>query len=331
MRTNVPAWAAAFILACFIPLILPAYYVNISSQVLIFSIFAVGLNILVGYAGLVSLGHASLFGLAAYAVGLLLGAGLGHFQAILFSLIACLIGVALFAVISLRAQGIGFMMITLALGQLLWGLAYRWVAITGGDNGIRLGSRPSILGFSLDDPAPFFLLTLVMCFLAVLACDVTIKSHFGASLIGTRDQPRRMSALGYQVWLIRFFACLLSGLLAGIAGILFVYYNRFINPEALTLGSSAEVLLMVISGGSGTLLGPVVGAALVIIVKTVVSGYVERWNLLLGVIFVFIMLFMPDGLVPGVTRLARRVLELRKRNLFSVNGQPHGSTYDQRP
>ncbi len=331
MRTNVPAWAAAFILACFIPLILPAYYVNISSQVLIFSIFAVGLNILVGYAGLVSLGHASLFGLAAYAVGLLLGAGLGHFQAILFSLIACLIGVALFAVISLRAQGIGFMMITLALGQLLWGLAYRWVAITGGDNGIRLGLRPSILGFSLDDPAPFFLLTLVMCFLAVLACDVTIKSHFGASLIGTRDQPRRMSALGYQVWLIRFFACLLSGLLAGIAGILFVYYNRFINPEALTLGSSAEVLLMVISGGSGTLLGPVVGAALVIIVKTVVSGYVERWNLLLGVIFVFIMLFMPDGLVPGVTRLARRVLELRKRNLFSVNGQPHGSTYDQRP
>jgi branched-chain amino acid transport system permease protein len=134
---------------------------------------------------------------------------------------------------------------------------------------------------------------------------VFVRSPLGAALMGTRDQPRRMNALGYHVWAIRFWACMLSGLLTSISGILFVYYTQFISPQTLALTSSAEVLLMVISGGAGTLVGPIVGAALVIIIKSVVSGFIERWNMLLGAIFVAIVILMPEGLVPGSARLWR--------------------------
>ncbi len=140
---------------------------------------------------------------------------------------------------------------------------------------------------------------------------VFVRSPFGAALMGTRDQPRRMNALGYHVWAIRFYACLFSGLLTSVSAILFVYYTQFISPQTLALTSSAEVLLMVISGGAGTLLGPIVGAGLVVVVKTVVSGFIERWNFLLGAIFVAIVILMPEGLVPGTARLWR--LAWRKR------------------
>jgi branched-chain amino acid transport system permease protein len=134
---------------------------------------------------------------------------------------------------------------------------------------------------------------------------VFVRSPFGAALRGTRDQPRRMNALGYHVWAIRFWAFMFSGLLTSIAGVLFVYYNQFISPQTTALTASAEALLMVIAGGPATLLGPIVGAALVVVVKNVVSGYIERWNLLLGTIFVAIVILMPEGLVPGTVRLWR--------------------------
>jgi branched-chain amino acid transport system permease protein len=282
-----------------------SYYVNVASQILLYAIFALGLSVLVGYAGLVSLGHAGLFGLACYGVAYLLAAGHGHSIAIVTSLAIAILGTAVFAALSLRTTGIGFIMITLALGEILWGLAYRWISITNGDNGINVASRPSPLGLSLASAGQFYYATLLMFLLAVAAVSMFVHSPLGAALRGTRDQPRRMNALGYHVWMIRFWACLFSGLLTAIAGILYVYYNQFISPQTLALTSSAEVLLMVISGGASTLLGPIVGAALVVIVKNVVSAYIERWNFMLGAIFVAIVLLMPEGLVPGTARLWR--------------------------
>jgi len=281
------------------------YYVNIASQILLYAVFALGLNILVGYAGLVSLGHAGLSGVAAYGVAYLLAAGYGHAVAIAAGLAAGLIVTAGFAALALRASGISFIMITLALGEIIWGLAYRWISITNGDNGISVNARPAPFGLSLDSANGFYDATLIVFLLALAACAVFVRSPFGAALAGTRDQPRRMNALGFHVWMIRFWAFMFSGLLSAIAGILFVYYNQFISPQALALTASAEGLLMVISGGAGTLLGPVVGAALVVIVKNVVSAYISRWNFMLGAIFVAIVVFMPEGLVPGTVRLAR--------------------------
>lgn len=282
-----------------------SYYVNIASQILLWAVLALALNVLVGYAGLVSLGHAGLFAMAGYTAALLIGAGHGHLAADAAALAVTLATTAVFAVLALRATGIGFLMITLAIGQILWGIAYRWASLTNGDNGINVGSRPAPFGLSLAGAGAFYYATLVVFLLAVASMAMLVRSPFGASLAGTRDQPRRMTALGYNVWLIRFLAILFSGLWSGVAGLLFLYYNQFISPQVVALTTSAEALLMVISGGSGTLLGPIFGAAIVVIMKNVVSAYVERWNLVLGLIFILIISFMPEGLVPGSARLWR--------------------------
>ena len=312
MNARLAAIVIGFVALVALPYWIPGvYYLNVSSQILFYAIFALGLNIIAGYGGLVSLGHAGLLGIAAYAVGYMLRSGYGHPVAILTALCGGMASMALYAVLSLRATGIGFIMITLALGEIIWGLAYRWISITGGDNGINLHGRPHPFGFSIDTPTSFYYATLVVFLLAVAAVTLFVRSPLGAALMGTRDQPRRMNALGYHVWAIRFWACMFSGLLTAIAGVLFVYYTQFISPQALDLTASAEVLLMVISGGAGTLLGPIVGAALVVVVKSVVSGFLERWNMLLGVIFVVIVIFMPEGLVPGTARLWRLVWRKR--------------------
>jgi branched-chain amino acid transport system permease protein len=309
----------AFLLLVTVPLWIPGiYYVNVASQVLIYAVFALGLNILAGYGGLVSLGHAGLFGVACYATGYLLQLGFGHTFSIVAALLIGVAAMAVFAVLSLRSTGIGFIMITLALGQILWGLAYRWISLTGGDNGINVKGRPAPVGYSLVEANHFYYATLVVFLVAIAAVAIFARSPLGAALMGTRDQPRRMNALGYHVLAIRFWACLFSGLLTALSGILFVYYTQFISPQTLSLTSSAEVLLMVISGGAGTLLGPVVGAALVVIVKTVVSGFIERWNFLLGAIFVAIVILMPEGLVPGSARLWRLATRRRGQKAASV-------------
>jgi branched-chain amino acid transport system permease protein len=320
------ALAAAFLLLLTLPYWMTGtYYVNVSSQILFYAIFAIGLNILVGYGGLVSLGHAGLFGITAYATGYLLQLGFGHAGAILAALAVGLAATAVFAALALRTTGIAFIMITLALGQIIWGLAYRWISVTGGDNGINVHNRPAPFGLDLSSASAFYYSTLIVFLIALVAVTIFVRSPFGSALKGTRDQPRRMNALGYHVWAIRFWACLLSGLLTGVAGILFVYYTQFISPQTTALTASAEVLLMVIAGGPATLLGPIVGSALVVLVKNVVSGYIERWNFLLGVIFVAIVILMPEGLVPGTVRLWRggfRALRRRRGVVIAQSAEP---------
>ncbi len=301
------ALAAALLVLAALPLWAGGtFYINIASQILLYAVLALGINTLVGYAGLVSLGHAGLLGIAAYTAARMLNGGHGHAAAVTAALALTLLAAALFAALALRGTGIGFVMITLAIGQIVWGVAYRWISITNGDNGISVSARPSPLGLSLAAPAHFYWATLVVFLAALGSMAILVASPFGASLRGTRDQPRRMAALGYHVWMIRFLAFLLSGIWSGVAGLLFLYYNQFVSPQAVALTASAEALLMVISGGSGTLLGPVVGAALVVVMKNVASAYIERWNFVLGAIFVAIVVFMPEGLVPGVARLWRR-------------------------
>jgi branched-chain amino acid transport system permease protein len=282
-----------------------SYYVNIATQILIFATLALGLNVLVGYAGLVTLGHAALFGIAAYAGATLTNAGHGAIVVAIGALTATLAATAIFAVLALRGTGLGFVMITVALGQIAWGIAYRWISLTNGDNGVSINVRPAPFGLSLASANAFYWATLVVFLVAVAAMVIFVASPFGAAVRGTRDQPRRMTALGYNVWLTRFLAFLFSGFWSGVAGLLYLYYNQFVSPQTVTLSASAEALLMVIAGGTATLLGPITGAALVIIMKDVASAYIERWNFVLGAIFVLIVVFMPEGLVPGSVRLWR--------------------------
>ena len=285
------------------------YYVNLASQVLIAALFAMSLNLLVGYAGLTSLGHAGYLGLSAYTAGwLMMNLGWGHGAAAIAALLGTTVMAALFGLIALRASGISFLMITLALGQILWGLAYRWTGVTGGDNGISGLTRPAPFGLDLGNASLFYFFTLTVFVLVWVLIAVWVGSPFGASIRGARDQPRRMSALGYQVWLIRWFTFIASGALGGVAGLMYVYYHQFISPHSLSLANSAEILLMVIAGGAGTLGGPVLGALLVVLLKNVASAYIDRWVMLLGFVFIFIVMFVPGGMMAGLQKLNQRLL-----------------------
>jgi branched-chain amino acid transport system permease protein len=279
------------------------YYVNIASQILIAALMAIGLNLLVGYAGLTSLGHAGYVGLSAYvSAWLMTHLGWGHLASAGAALVGATMIAALFGLIALRATGISFLMITLALGQILWGLAYRWTRVTGGDNGISGVARPMPFGLDLNGANSFYFFTLLVFLVVWAATTVWVRSPFGASIRGTRDQARRMSTLGYNVWIIRWITYVVAGFLGAVAGLMYVYYHQFISPHSLSLANSAEMLLMVIVGGAGTLSGPVVGAALVVLLKNVASSYLDRWVMLLGFVFILIVMFVPGGIVVGLAR-----------------------------
>jgi branched-chain amino acid transport system permease protein len=179
--------------------------------------------------------------------------------------------------------------------------------VTNGDNGSAGLTRPAPCGLSLDSPMSFAGFALSVAIFAFVMMTIFVSSAFGSSLKGVRDQPRRMAALGFNPWLIRWITFVYAGFWGGVSGLLYVYYHKYIHPTSLSTTSSAEALLGVIAGGSGTLGGPAVGAALVLLLKNYVSAYLERWNMLLGLVFLFIVLVMPTGIVPGVTRLTARL------------------------
>ena len=300
-------WFAIAVIAASLllpPFLAGDFYINLASQILIAAIFALSLNLLVGFGGMTSLGHASYLGVAAYISALLTSRyGFGHGSAAVISIAGAVVMAAFFGIIALRATGLGFLMITLALSQVLWGLAYRMSNVTNGDNGIAGLTRPAPFGISLDRPASFYWFVLIVAAFAFLMMAIFVSSAFGSSLKGVRDQPRRMAALGFNPWLIRWITFIYAGFWGGVSGLLYVYYHKYIHPTSLSTTSSAEALLGVIAGGSGTLGGPIVGAAVVLLIKNYASAYVERWNMLLGLVFLFIVLVMPTGIVPGVSRL----------------------------
>ncbi|HWP26946.1 MAG TPA: branched-chain amino acid ABC transporter permease [Xanthobacteraceae bacterium] len=320
MRRSVAIWlaiAGAVLLA--VPwLIGNEYYINLASQVLIYALFALSVNLMLGYGGMVSLGHAAYLGVAGYTCILLVIAGYGQLISAIAAVLLSTAFAALFGVLSLRAPGLGFIMITLAIGQIVWGIAYRANALTGGDNGMRFPERPMPFGFDIRDATSFYYFTLIVFVISFFFLWRFSRSPFCASLIGTKEQPRRMRMLGHNVWMIRLLTFIMAGFWASIASILFVYYNLFLSPHAIALQQSAEILLMAILGGASSLTGPIVGAAIITLIKNVISTYVERWNTLLGLIFVVVIMFMPYGLVPGCKQMWQWLQARWKHKLASA-------------
>jgi branched-chain amino acid transport system permease protein len=302
----VPLAVAA--LLALLPFAVGEYFVNLASQVVIAVVFASSLNLLAGYGGLTSLGHASFLGVSAYASAwLATKLGLGHaISAPAALLVTTLVGMV-FGWISLRATGLGFLMLTLALSQIVWGLGYRLVSVTNGDNGISGLTRPHPFGWDLDISNNFYWFSLAIGLLCIWLMKRLIESPFGASLRGTRDQPRRMEALGYHVWAIRWVTFVVASFFAAVAGLLYVYFHKYIHPSVTAVPVSAEALLSVIAGGAGTVYGPALGAVVVVVLKNYASAFIERWNMMLGLVFVFIVIFMPAGLVAGLGALLRRL------------------------
>jgi len=282
-----------------LPHFLSTYYLGLVIQMMIFALFAMSLDLLIGYTGMASLGHAAYFGIAAYATGLVaLKLGWSVWLALPAGLLVAALTATLFGVLALRTRGGYFLMITLALSQVVWGIAFGWRSLTGGDDGLPEVPRPNLgLPWPLTDETPFYYFVLFCIGVGTFLLIRIVSSPFGYALRGIRESETRMLSLGYNVWRYKLAVFVLAATFAGLAGCLYVYYNRFVSPDYLQVVRSAEVLLMVILGGAGTLIGPAIGAALIVLLDNVVSTYTERWLLVLGVIYVVVALFAPRGVI----------------------------------
>ena len=293
-----------------LPYFLATYYLGLVVEVLVFALFAMSLDLLIGYTGMASLGHAAYFGVAAYATGLLAAKlGWSVWLVLPISMGAAAITALLFGLLALRTRGSYFLMITLALSQVVWGLAFGWRSLTGGDDGLPNIPRPSIGPYlSLVADRPFYYFVLLLVGVAAALLVAIVSSPFGYALRGIRESETRMLALGYNVKAYRLVAFVLAATFAGVAGSLYVYYTRFVSPNYIEVLRSAEVLLMVILGGAGTLIGPAIGAAIIVLLENIVSAYTERWLLVVGIIYVLVALCAPSGLIGLARELGRRKL-----------------------
>jgi branched-chain amino acid transport system permease protein len=291
------------------PVWAPRFWIYIATEALIFAIFAMSLDFLLGYAGLPSFGHAAFYGVGAYACALL---ALRHVDGLLPLLLVGGVAAALIAVpigaLSLRTSGIYFLMLTLAFAQMLWGLAVNWISLTRGTDGIIGIPRPTLAGLdALDitfyERGPFFYLCLAVAILSFLLLQMLARSPFGKTLEGIRDNERRMRALGYPSFRYRFAAFVIAGGIAGIAGSLAAMSNGYATPDLLYWTVSGFALVAVVVGGARSLVGPVLGAFAVLFAQLGLSTYVARWELILGALFIAFVLFVPRGLI-GIVRRA---------------------------
>ena len=300
---------ALLALAVAVPQLTTSFYVNLVSEVMIYGLLAMSIDILAGFTGLTPMGHAGIFGISAYVVGYLLTkTGTPVYLAIPIGIVASTVAAGLFAVIAIRTSGVYFLMVTLAEGMIVWGIAYRWASVTGAENGIRGIPRPDFV----HEYWQFYYLVLIVFVLAAAVMYRLVSSPFGLTLKGIRESESRMRTLGYNTMLHKFIGFAVTGFFAGIGGGLYALYNRFVSPSTVEFARSAEGVLMVIVGGVGTLFGPVVGAAVVIFTRNIISLYTSRWPTVMGLIFVVTILFARDGLVGGGRRLFIRILALRQ-------------------
>jgi branched-chain amino acid transport system permease protein len=287
---------AVFLLAA--PPFLSAYWVGLLTQVVILGILAMSLDLLIGYTGLPSLGHAGFFGIAAYGVGILSTTyQAGVVASIAGGFVAGTALAALFGLIVSHVRDVYFLMITMALGMVLWGLSFRWIPVTGGDNGISgIPRLEALIGLPATGPVPFYYLALVVFAVCTALMIVLVKSPFGLTLQGIREREPRMRSLGFNTWLHSYVSYVCAGAFASVAGIMWAYYNGFVSPTYLDLTASSELFLMVTLGGPATLIGPVIGAGAIVILKNVMSAYTARWLLILGMVYIVTILWAPQGL-----------------------------------
>jgi branched-chain amino acid transport system permease protein len=297
-----PSLFAALILL--LPFLFSNYYVGLVIQIFIMAIFAMSLDILVGHTGLPSMGHAAYYGVAAYATGFLCLAGVKNFWfVIVFGMVLGGLTAAFFGLLAIRARGPYFMLITLALSQVLWGIAFKWRSITRGDDGIPGIGRPEIgMGIDLKPDFYFYYFTFAIFLIVLVVLFILFNSPFGHTLRGIRESESRMKALGYNVWLYKYLGFIFAGVFAGISGVLWVYYSGFVNPSYFGVDLSVKALLMLILGGSGSLFGPSIGAGIIVLLENLVSGFTERWSLVLGIVYVVVIMLFSEGISSIIKR-----------------------------
>jgi branched-chain amino acid transport system permease protein len=288
------------------PFAVGQFWMTLITQIYIYGLLALSVDLLLGHAGLYSLCHASFFAVAAYTTAIL---QVRHGVPTLLAAPAGIVAGTLLAILygaSVRTRGVYFILITIALGYIIWGAVYRWASFTGGDNGITNVPPPSIGSVTIASQTAYYYFALAVVLLCALGYRILIRSPFGLTLRGIKASESRMRSLGYRTTKHLYVAFVISGAMASLAGVLYVYYNRFINPVAASFQISVEVSLMAIVGGSGTIIGPFLGSGIVLGLRNWVSSFFEFHAAVMGIVFIATILWAPHGLVGLFSRLRAR-------------------------
>ena len=285
-----------------VPLVASEFWVTLLMQIMIFGLLALSTDLLLGHAGLFSLCHAAFFAVSAYTVAILqVRYGFGTASAAPLGIIAGTTLAFVFAS-AVRTRGVYFILITLAFGYIVWGVAYRWASFTGGDNGVTSVPFPALGSLRVTNTVAYYYVVLAVVLLVAAAYRVLVASPFGLTLRGIKSSESRMRSMGYHVGRHLYAAFVLSGVIASIAGVLYVYFNRFVNPTAASFPVSVEAVLMTIVGGTGTIIGPFLGAGIILILRNWVSGFFHYYTAVLGIVFIVTVLWAPQGIMGLLAR-----------------------------
>lgn len=324
------AAAVGSVLLITLPTYVESFWLSVAIQTMIFGLLALSVAFLVGHVGLLPLGHAALFGSAAY--------GAAYFQvelggspwlAMLVGFLSGMVVTLLFS-FSVRARGVYFLLVTLALGMSAWGLANRWTSVTRGENGIPGVFPPVVFGIDFSSLDAYYYVVLAVVGLCLAAYSRIVRAPMGLTLRGIRDSESRMETLGYNVALHKWTAWMLSGAFASVAGVLYVYWNKFVSPGTLVLLRSAEAKLMAILGGPETLAGPWVGAWIIVFIRNYVSGELDRYLTLMGLVFVLTAIFFPKGIFARFRTRALRATARPPRISTPVLSEPEAPVAHER-
>ena len=280
-----------------LPFLMTDYPRALVSEIFIFAIFAMSLDLLLGFTGLMSLGHAAFFGLGAYAVAVLgVQFGINAWLGVAAGVVIAGCGAALIGFFCVRTAGIPFLMLTLAFSQLVFSVALKWRDVTGGSDGIAIAEKPSFFGYDLSNSLVMYFMALSFFALAYWGLRRLLNAPLGHAFVGIRENEQRMMAIGYPTRAYKLIAFTIAGAIAGLAGGLYAIFNGFISADAVYWTASGDILIMTMLGGAGTLIGPAIGAAIVLLMKNVVSSYSEHWLAIIGVTFICCVMFFPGGL-----------------------------------
>ncbi|MBI2554050.1 MAG: branched-chain amino acid ABC transporter permease [Candidatus Rokubacteria bacterium] len=312
-RVGIGLALAAFAVALTLPQFAGPFWMGLVTQMLIFGLLALSVDLLLGQTGLFSLCHASFFAVAAYTTAIL---QVRYAVPTLLAAPAGLVAGTLLALgfgLAVRTRGVYFILITIALGYIVWGVLHRWSSFTGGDNGVTNVPFPAVGELRIGSHTEYYYFVLAVVIACALVYRVLIASPFGLSLRGIKASETRTRSLGFRTGLHLYAAFVLSGLLASLAGVLYVYYNRFVNPVSASFPISVEATLMAIIGGSGTIAGPFIGSGIILGLRNWVSSFFELYATVMGVVFIATVLWAPDGIVGLVNRL--RAARARRKAL----------------
>jgi branched-chain amino acid transport system permease protein len=310
------ALAVVLALLLVLPLFGSNYLVDVATEILIYALFALSLNVIIGYSGNVSFGHAAYFAIGGYVNAILLTTyGWPLLPSFAAAVVASTVAAMIVAYFCTRLTDIYFAMLTLAFAMFVWAVAFKWRSVTGGDDGFVGISVPDLIG----ERGSFYYFTLVMVFVSSAVLYAICHSAFGRALLAVRENATRAGFVGVNTRLMRWWAFVIAGGFAGIAGAIFGMFHRGMYVESAFWTESATVLISTLLGGMFSFFGPAIGAAALFILERLTNEYTEYWPTVLGVILLVILLFLPDGLV-GLARKVREQFGTRSHGNGSNGG-----------